>query len=159
MGLREIIRNAPKPPRLSSSSNTGTADIIYPTVDYSAEIAECRRQIQLCDDIIIKNRKIIDEYTIFSREIFNCKKENNSLMSNIKDAENDLHEGYNSGGEFLDKNVLRECYMKLSSVVSYDFERTQNLIEEKIHECYDKINKANSSKIEWQNKLNWYLSQ
>ena len=161
MGLREIIKNAPKPPRLSNntSSNEGTANIVYSTVDYSAEISECQRQIELCNQIIIKNRDTIDEYTTFSREIFNCRKENESLISNIKDAESDLHEGYNSGGEYLDKNILRQCYMQLSSVVSYDIERIQNLIEEKIHECYDKINKANSDKINWQNKLNWYLSQ
>ena len=70
-----------------------------------------------------------------------------------------LHEGYNSGGEFLDKNVLRECYMKLSSVVSYDIERIKNLIDEKIYSCYDKITRASSEKTSWQNKLNWYLSQ
>ena len=78
MKLKDIgsaIRNIPKPPKLSnnSSSNEGSANIIYPEADYSAEIAECRRQIELCNETINKNKAIIDEYTTFSREVFNCQ--------------------------------------------------------------------------------------
>lgn len=136
----------------------GKADIEYEKPDYSAEIASYSAAVIHYNSQIRELRTIYNQYVTFSQKMHELKGTNSTLMSSIKDAERLLHEGYESGGEYLDKGDLRACLNSSDFVISTNINSIQTMITIKINEYTEKINKAITSRDEAQSLLDYYRS-
>lgn len=128
----------------------------YEKPDYSAEIASYSASVIHYNSIIRELKTIYNQYVTFSQKMHELKGTNSSLMGSIQDAERLLHEGYESGGEYLDKGQLKACLNSSDFIVSTNISTIQTMITQKMHEYTEKINNAIASRDEAQSKLDYY---
>ena len=136
----------------------GSAEIEYERPDYSAEIASYSASVMHYNSVIRELKSKLSQYTTFSQQMYKLQGINNSLMGSISETERLLHEGYESGGEYLDKGDLKACLNSSDIVVSYNISSIQVMITEKIHEYTEKINRAIEARDKAQSLLDYYRS-